>query len=360
MIQIVPHPSGEHFFSHSADGSTRLWSVHSDQERNRFNLQDSTAFSPTKDRLYLGNDALVELDIATGQITRRFFGHQGPVWATAVSGDGQTLLSSGFDGTVRLWETASGLEVFRWDDRPCRGLAILSDGAAAVGHCESNALLMFDLVQGGTRALGTSGQGNPYGVALSPGGQFAIASETGGTFIVELATGHQPLIRGAQISAGPPRVGAFNSVVFSPEDATLITVDFTSLEIWERGKSGKPYWIGTKKPKPATQTPTFEAPIRRISMGDDWIHCVAFASDGVTLLCATGTQLCLVDLNSGEITPRRSTATPAHDLAQLPNGQLLTAHGRLVLDETGERGRLIDGAYVYEDCVVRLWQDPLL
>ena len=35
-------------------------------------------------------------------------GHEGPVYAVAFTPDAKTLVSAGDDGTVRLWEAATG------------------------------------------------------------------------------------------------------------------------------------------------------------------------------------------------------------------------------------------------------------
>jgi WD40 repeat protein len=54
-------------------------------------------------------DGTVRLwDPASGQLLQTMQGHAGMVWSVAISGDGRLLASGGEDGTVHLWESATG------------------------------------------------------------------------------------------------------------------------------------------------------------------------------------------------------------------------------------------------------------
>jgi WD40 repeat protein len=47
-------------------------------------------------------------DISTGRCVRTFIGHTREVYSVAFSPDGQTLISSSTDETVRLWDVSTG------------------------------------------------------------------------------------------------------------------------------------------------------------------------------------------------------------------------------------------------------------
>ena len=81
-----------------------------------------------------GDDGTVRIwDPATGQQRATLTGHAGPVTAVAIAPDGTWLASAGDDGSVRIWDPATGAAARRphrphrrgdgGGDRPGRHLA---------------------------------------------------------------------------------------------------------------------------------------------------------------------------------------------------------------------------------------------
>ena len=55
-----------------------------------------------------GRDGLVNLwDVASGDLITTLYGHRHQVFCVAVSPDGKTLASGGLDGDIGLWRTSA-------------------------------------------------------------------------------------------------------------------------------------------------------------------------------------------------------------------------------------------------------------
>ena len=81
---------------------------------------------------------------------RAFAGHSGPVYAVALSSDGQSALSAGSDLMLRQWNTASGEEIaaLKGHSRPVRHVAFLPDARFAVSAADDRSARLWSLEQG--------------------------------------------------------------------------------------------------------------------------------------------------------------------------------------------------------------------
>ena len=62
-----------------------------------------------------GGLSLRLIDLATKQVKRTIRAHNDAIYELAFSTDGRTLASASWDGTAKLWNVATGQEIFRYD-----------------------------------------------------------------------------------------------------------------------------------------------------------------------------------------------------------------------------------------------------
>ena len=84
-------------------------------------------------------------------LTRTVTGHDGPVQAVALSADGQLAVSGGSDGTVRVWDPATGAQVgapLTGHDGPVWAVALSADGELAVSGGGDGTVRVWDPAAG--------------------------------------------------------------------------------------------------------------------------------------------------------------------------------------------------------------------
>ena len=68
----------------------------------------------------------------TGEQMAGFIGHTGPIWDIAFSPDGQRMVSTAGDGSLRLWDGNTGRELLVLEDnRAGDGVAFSPDGCVS-------------------------------------------------------------------------------------------------------------------------------------------------------------------------------------------------------------------------------------
>jgi WD40 repeat protein len=117
---------------------------------------------------------------------RRFEGHTKGACGVAFSPDGRYALSGGGDGTVRLWEVATGREVRRFSGPPNRhleGVAFSPDGRQALtASCGDGGTVQLWDVNTGKEIRELKGYtGGGHRVAISPDGRRALCGSAHST-----------------------------------------------------------------------------------------------------------------------------------------------------------------------------------
>ncbi|AVH66666.1 nSTAND1 domain-containing NTPase [Nostoc sp. 'Peltigera membranacea cyanobiont' N6] len=193
-----------------------------------------------------GEDGTVRLWNLQGlPLTEPFRGHEGDVWSVAVSADGQTIVSGGEDGTVRLWNLQGQTlaEPFRGHEGDVRSVAISADGQTIVSGGEDCTVQLWNL-QGQTLAEPFRGhESEVYSVAISADGQTIVSGGKDGTVrlwnlqglpLTEPFRGHEGEVYSVAISADG------QTIVSGGKDGTVRLWNLQGLPLTEpfRGHEG--------------------------------------------------------------------------------------------------------------------------
>ncbi len=249
-------PAGEVF----EDIETRLADV---SRASRFT---AVAFSPGG-RILAGasEDGTLRLwDVATGREIHRLRGHSDSVLTVAFSADGKILASGSGDRTVRLWDVATSEEIRRLPAHrhDVLGVAFSPDGKTLAAAAEDQSVRLWDLVSGReTRSL----EGHSdwiRAVAFSPDGKvLASGSDDHTVRLWDVATGdeirrlegHRDWVLG---------------VAFSPDSRILASAsEDGSLRLWQL---------------------TEDRPARQLQADAEAVRSVAFSPDGSALASGSG------------------------------------------------------------------------
>jgi len=114
-------------------------------------------------------------DLATGAELEQFVGHSDRVHAAAFLPDGQHVVSGSWDRTVRIWDINSGKEIKRLHGHhgPVERLAVLPDGNRVASASWDKTVIIWNVERG--EKLSTLNLDQPvYSVAALPDGQHLL------------------------------------------------------------------------------------------------------------------------------------------------------------------------------------------
>ena len=105
-------------------------------------------------------------DAATGVATATLVGHTDRVWGCAISPDGAWIVSASEDRTLRIWDAATGVEraTLTGHAGPVNACAVSPDGAWIVSPSDDNTLKIWDV--GHRRRAGNPGRPQRRGERL--------------------------------------------------------------------------------------------------------------------------------------------------------------------------------------------------
>jgi cytochrome c len=238
---------------------------------------------------------LVDLRAAQAQMA----GHGGAVRTIAVSADGKSALSGGFDTAAIRWSLASesAEQVLRFHSDAVNAVVFLGDGRMATAGADAR-IAIWRVGRGQPDQVLEGHRGPIVTLAVSPdGSSLASASWDHSVRLWSLSDGTQRVLEGHSQNV--------NGVAFAVDGQSLVSVGYDlTLRIW-------------RLPDGASEVITLPSPLNAVAVAPDGEIVTAAADGKVRMLRPDGKQ-------SGEV---QAGPTPIVALAISRDGALIAAAG---------------------------------
>ncbi len=349
---VVYSPDGTRLASMGIEGVAKIWDVASGKlllelPSDQAEVGWGIAYNPDGKRVAtVWNSQLVVWDAESGQRDFTFPGDLsgGTVNRASFSPDNKRVAVANLDGTPRVWDLDSGIQVFALSghEQLCDAIAFSPDGTQLATGDQGGTVKIWDAASG-QELLSFGSGGLIHNLAYSPdGARLAAANEDGTLTVWDPTKGQETL--------SLPRMSGLYSVAFMPDGKRVVTAhqDGTT-KIWDAvsgqllltlaghvstvvdvtsspdGKliatAGYDGTIRQWDPSPGRE-------VRTLVAHTDQAYGVRYSPDGSHLATVGMDGYARIwDARTGQLALELAPGSPLTSLAYSPDGKLLAAGG---------------------------------
>ncbi len=236
VASVAFSPKVEILASASYDKTVKLWEVATESEITTLineDLVSSVAFSPNGELVAIASNNIKLWHVATGDYVRILETNLGRVNFVAFSPDGQLLASGNENGSIKLWQVATGREIATLHQ--ARGymesvfsLSFSPDGQILASGSEDTALRLWNIATCKRLDIISDGKSEVNAIAFSPDGQIFASNRRDNKIILREVTTNKEIYTLTACSD-------VHALAFSPDGKLLASGDYGgNIQIWQR------------------------------------------------------------------------------------------------------------------------------